>query len=552
MRYTKIITLTGSGLSGSVRIEGSNNTTRAQIKLRRPESKKLVLFLLSGEHADRVELSKELSGQLPVQKEIDAALLAADDNGTLRFIAEGRSLGCKTDLERIKRDIRFRQKPAIPGHEPGAEKQSLKTISAGEHKKTAPEQAHADLKTSGEELLEGIPQTRVPMPATEIPESDETVPEQARTDFKIPGTELLEAIPQTRVPMPATEIPERDETGPEQTPVDFKTPGAEPIEEVPQIRVPIPAADIPESDESAPEQIRADVKESGKGHPEEAPLVRAIPMPAAEIPEPETGSKGEAVHKTETAPAVETEQGSAEVPGGKENKQASFRPAEPSNIEAEEISQSRPEAEKHTGQDAAPVYKADSEPKNREAVERAIKEAETEPEGLRKSKALSDILNQARNLFPSGYDVPEIPQKPYARGSGKDSLKHLTPMQKNTKWDGEMEAVLNTSKGKEQAKEEPSQKAEKKDARMQSGRQQSFEVHNPFPETFPNSKWRKVTYPGTNRYYLEGEAAGANGVFRIAALPGEYSAVPPSRAKGFNRFIRASDGCGYWLRITAR
>ena len=29
---------------------------------------------------------------------------------------------------------------------------------------------------------------------------------------------------------------------------------------------------------------------------------------------------------------------------------------------------------------------------------------------------------------------------------------------------------------------------------------------NPFPEAFPFSRWKRISYPGTDRYYLEGEA----------------------------------------------
>jgi hypothetical protein len=185
------------------------------------------------------------------------------------------------------------------------------------------------------------------------------------------------------------------------------------------------------------------------------------------------------------------------------------------------------------------------------------------PEPAR-SRALSDILDQARELFPSGYDRPAAAQDP-AKGDQGDTLKlgerqgrkagdRRTPMQRNTKWESEMEDVMRGAgkKAEQGVPPRPKQDVKPKQSETAADRKADDSVPNPFPETFPNSKWRKVTYPGTNRYYLEGEATGPNGRFQIAALPGEYSAVPPQRAKGFDRFIRAADGCGYWLRLMKR
>ena len=70
---------------------------------------------------------------------------------------------------------------------------------------------------------------------------------------------------------------------------------------------------------------------------------------------------------------------------------------------------------------------------------------------------------------------------------------------------------------------------------------------NPFPEAFPFSRWKRVAYPGTDRYYLEGEARMQGATYRIHALPGEYR--PGKRPKGFDRFLRARDGGGYWVRV---
>ena len=77
-------------------------------------------------------------------------------------------------------------------------------------------------------------------------------------------------------------------------------------------------------------------------------------------------------------------------------------------------------------------------------------------------------------------------------------------------------------------------------------------VYNPFPDAFPASRWKKVNYPGTNRFYLEGEME-QNGIRMVLhALPGEYAPVPPMRRRGFTRFFRAMHGNGYWVRVQKR
>ncbi|MBQ9832104.1 MAG: hypothetical protein IJO48_00035 [Clostridia bacterium] len=73
---------------------------------------------------------------------------------------------------------------------------------------------------------------------------------------------------------------------------------------------------------------------------------------------------------------------------------------------------------------------------------------------------------------------------------------------------------------------------------------------NPFPDAFPRSVWKRIEYPGTKRHYLEGQAVKDGMRLIIYALPGEYSPVNPMMTRnGFKKFMRASDGSGYWLKI---
>ncbi len=74
-------------------------------------------------------------------------------------------------------------------------------------------------------------------------------------------------------------------------------------------------------------------------------------------------------------------------------------------------------------------------------------------------------------------------------------------------------------------------------------------VYNPFPDAFPAARWKKVNYPGTSRFYWEGEMEQNGSRMLLHALPGEYAPVPPMRRRGFTRFLRAADGNGYWVRM---
>ncbi len=95
------------------------------------------------------------------------------------------------------------------------------------------------------------------------------------------------------------------------------------------------------------------------------------------------------------------------------------------------------------------------------------------------------------------------------------------------------------------ANEETEKKSEQADTAFDENA-----LFNPFPDAFPRSVWKKVAYPGTNRYYLEGRAIKDGMRLIIHALPGEYSPVNPMMSRnGFKKFMRARDGSGYWLKI---
>lgn len=70
-----------------------------------------------------------------------------------------------------------------------------------------------------------------------------------------------------------------------------------------------------------------------------------------------------------------------------------------------------------------------------------------------------------------------------------------------------------------------------------------------FPEAFPGVSWRRVRYPGTRRYYLEGSGLVNGARSTVYALPGEGYPAQPYRARGYTRFVRDTNGNGYWVKV---
>ena len=69
-----------------------------------------------------------------------------------------------------------------------------------------------------------------------------------------------------------------------------------------------------------------------------------------------------------------------------------------------------------------------------------------------------------------------------------------------------------------------------------------------FPQAFPNARWRYVDGADILPHY-EGTVTGPNGErTRILAVRGRAAPRPPRALPGFHRYLRGSDGNGYWIR----
>ena len=73
---------------------------------------------------------------------------------------------------------------------------------------------------------------------------------------------------------------------------------------------------------------------------------------------------------------------------------------------------------------------------------------------------------------------------------------------------------------------------------------------NPFPHIFPGAQFVRISGSGVLEH-LEGEWISGRDRYRLFAVRGEYSPLPPRHLSGFTRFIRTRSG-GYWVRVTER
>jgi hypothetical protein len=73
---------------------------------------------------------------------------------------------------------------------------------------------------------------------------------------------------------------------------------------------------------------------------------------------------------------------------------------------------------------------------------------------------------------------------------------------------------------------------------------------NPFPHIFPGAQFVRISGSGVLEH-LEGEWISGRERYRLFAVHGEYSPLPPRHLSGFTRFIRTRSG-GYWVRVTER
>ncbi len=79
-------------------------------------------------------------------------------------------------------------------------------------------------------------------------------------------------------------------------------------------------------------------------------------------------------------------------------------------------------------------------------------------------------------------------------------------------------------------------------------------VMRPFPQHFPESEWIRHDYPSPNGswHYLTGTIyRNGSAIASATAVPGKYSARPPSWLKEFSLYLNCPENRqGYWVAVT--
>ncbi|HWS30448.1 MAG TPA: hypothetical protein VN512_10120 [Clostridia bacterium] len=220
------------------------------------------------------------------------------------------------------------------------------------------------------------------------------------------------------------------------------------------------------------------------------------------------------------------------APNKAEERAAAFKPEFSVVSRAEEVK--KPAGEK--AEAVAPAPRADEAEK---AVQNAVQKADTEPKLYGAGNAAEAINEQAYPAMEYAIRAGE------ARKEEENAFGNAFRAPEGTQGARALDEIL--KKADELFRPLDEQFKEEAD-----GSPPENAVYNPFPDAFPASHWKKVNYPGTSRFYLEGEMEKNGMKFTLHALPGEYSPVAPMRRRGFTHFYRAADGSGYWVRVQKR
>lgn len=134
------------------------------------------------------------------------------------------------------------------------------------------------------------------------------------------------------------------------------------------------------------------------------------------------------------------------------------------------------------------------------------------------TEAFFALLRRSDAVYRSIYE-PVTPKEPQDPLPFSRSAANPVPS-----WHGEVDALLN-----------------------QVTEQQRINIPNPFPHIFPNAAFVKIVKNGVAER-LEGDWRRGAERFRVHAVPGSYSPMPPQELAGYTRYIRSRAG-GFWVKV---
>ena len=610
MERNIVIALRGEGGGGIARVAQGGSGTKASFTLRSGGvDAALSAYLIIGSHAVELPLNRDLIGILPQKVDIDGVILCKAERGGLKFLYEGRVLTKTPDFERIKESLRLRylsnqtaqndvraafanKTEAVQAEtkKVGATQTQTAKISALQQENTkvgATQTLPTKVSVAQQETAKvGVIQTQpakvsaaqketVKVGATQpLPAKVSAAQETAKVESAQTQPSKVSAAQQETVKAGAAQtLPTKVSAAQETVKAESAQTQPSKVSAVQQETVKAGATQTQSTKVSAAQETAK--AESAQTQPSK---VSAVQQETVKAGATQTQSTKVSAAQQETAKAGTTQALPTKVSAAQESAKVEVAQVQPAKVSAAqetakvESAQTQPakvptaqtksakvdsiatETEKIQGVQAT----KDTQPVMRWAKE---SEQETEPEVC----GQEDIVVRRREMRTLRTLVP--PDAPIVDGRERDPLPVFAPqvLEQNEQSLGTItenaapnQSVSDATLSAVPIKQTTGIEREVRElfdvnVSANGNEADTFRRHepvsNPFPEAFPQSAWVRVRYPGTTRYYLEGEVVNENGRFTIHALPGEYAPVPPNKSKGFTRFLRASDGSGYWLRI---
>ncbi len=484
MKVEQFIALRGKGGNGTARISTDEESTEVELVMRSQTAQPLTAYLVTDRGTVAVPLANNRHGATGCHSDIRAVLVACNEGGNPSFLLAGTAMGAHVNIEEAMRDIRMRSS-THPNPRADIGKSSASVASAGP-KAANPSSSQRRAADSADRTTEASPSgaTRTPVSGSGARRSASA---KTTTEGHVSSASKDKGV---RTANNAKEAATARSTG---RAVEYETLNVNSRSTQGGTTLKNPSTKNTNGQSTSQSaEARADaapLSEPNVSNPTgsgNSSTSRSGQSAQTQVKKPATPLKGQ--KRSDKAPNPNTASGAKPIDSGSADS------GEGDNI--------RPANTRVNAPHQAPQSTAlhPDQRVSRSQTESALNEYGNRPSG--ESSVLNDILKRADILF-------HTPVQPAKAGIIKRDIPRPA---------------------------------------ASSGIREEIHVYNPFPDAFPRSVWKRVVYPGTSRYYLEGEVVKDGARYLVHALPGEYGAAM-QRGNGFSRFMRSADGTGYWLRI---
>ncbi len=485
MKVEQFIALRGKGGNGTARISSDEKSTEIELVMRSKSAQPLTAYLVTDRGTVAVPLANNRHGVTRCGSDIRAVLIACDEGGNPSFLLAGTARGAHVNIEEAMRDIRMRSSMR-PRADIG--KSSACVVPAG------PKAANLSFQRRA---------------ADSAGRTTEASPSGARR-APVSGSGAKQNVPAKTATEGPVSSASKDTGGRSANAKETAT-----------VRSPGKAVEY--------ETLNANSRTAQGGSALKNPSTDNTNQKNVQSPRQSAEAKAVAASSSGpnvSNPAVSRSKNSSISPSGQSAQTQATRPAEPLTEPRRSDNAPNP----HTASGAKPTNSGPSDSGCGDNVRHANARTNA-PRQAPQPAALHPDQRGSRSQIESAHNECGN------RQSGESSI--LNDILKRA--DILFHTPVQPSKTGINKRDIPRPAAS-------SGIREEIHVYNPFPDAFPRSVWKRVVYPGTSRYYLEGEVVKDGARYLIHALPGEYGAAM-QRGNGFSRFMRSADGTGYWLRI---